>query len=196
MLFPQAVKIEVVKEFRQPMTKTDVRAFLGLVGYYRQFINNISLLAVPLSDLIKKDRPDQVAWTDECEISFQALKDSLCSDSILRPPCYDRPFCLQTDACGRGIGYHFTTLPLPHPTTSPPYHFTTLSLHHPTTSPPYHFTPYTSLSTTSPPTTSPHTTSSPTTSPSYHFTTLSIHHPINSPPYHFSSTDSEGRRPD
>ena len=93
---PQAVKIEAVKEFRQPVTKIDVRAFLGLVCYYHQFINYFSLLAVLLSDPTKKDRPDQVAWTDECATSFQALKDSLCSDAILRPPRYDRPFCLQT----------------------------------------------------------------------------------------------------
>ena len=86
------------------MTKTDIRAFLGLVGYYRQFINNFSLLAVPLSDLTKKDRPDQVAWTAVCATSFQVLKDNLCSDAILRPPRYDRPFCLQTVASGRGIG--------------------------------------------------------------------------------------------
>ena len=36
------------------------------------------------------------------------LKDSLCSDSILRPPCYDHPFCLQTDASSRGIGAGLT----------------------------------------------------------------------------------------
>ena len=90
------------------MTKTDVRVFLGLVGYYRQFINNFSLLAVRLSDLTKKDRPDRVAWTAECATSFQALKYNLCSDAILRPPCYDHPFCLQTDASGRGIGAELT----------------------------------------------------------------------------------------
>ena len=92
------------------MTKTDVRAFPGLVGYYCQFINNFSLLAVPLSDVTKKkeDRPDLVAWTDECTTSFQAPNDSLCSDAILRPPRYDRPFCLQTDASGRGIGVVLT----------------------------------------------------------------------------------------
>ena len=62
---PQAVKIAALKEFHQPMTKTDVRAFLGLVGYYRQFINKFQ---PPHSAAIgpnKKDRPDQMAWTAE-----------------------------------------------------------------------------------------------------------------------------------
>ena len=100
----QEVMIEAAIEFCQPMTKTDVRTLLGLVGYYCQFINIFSLLAVLLSNLTKKDQPDRVAWTDECETSFQALKDSLCSNAILQPPCYDHPFWLQTDASDRGIG--------------------------------------------------------------------------------------------
>ena len=93
-----------MKEFRQPITKTEVRTFLRLVCYYRQFINNFSLLAVQLSDLTKKDCPDQVAWTDECATSFQALKDGLCSGAILQPPYYNRLFCLQSDASSHGIG--------------------------------------------------------------------------------------------
>ena len=65
---------------------------------------SFSLLAVPLSELTKKDWPDQVAWTDECKTSFQALKDTLCSNEILRPLRYNRPFSLQTDASSCIIG--------------------------------------------------------------------------------------------
>lgn len=32
---PEIAKIEAVQRFKQPITKKDMRAFLGLVGYYR-----------------------------------------------------------------------------------------------------------------------------------------------------------------
>lgn len=44
------------------MTKKQVRAFLGLAGYYRCFIPNFSSTAVPLSDLTRKGQPEKVRW--------------------------------------------------------------------------------------------------------------------------------------
>ena len=36
--------------------------------------------------------------------AFQQLKDALCSSPVLKSPCFDRPFILQTDVSNRGIG--------------------------------------------------------------------------------------------
>ncbi len=36
---PMKAKVKAVKEFKQPKTKKDVQAFLGLCGYYRRFSN-------------------------------------------------------------------------------------------------------------------------------------------------------------
>ena len=60
-----------------PETKTAVRTFLGLTGYYRRFMPNFASVAAPLTDLTKKSMPNSVVWNDKCEDAFKVLKDTL-----------------------------------------------------------------------------------------------------------------------
>ena len=102
---PDPGKIEAVRQFSTPRTKKQVRAFLGLAGYYRRFIPNFSAMASPLTDLTKKTaNTSKLKWTAECTKAFQQLKDALCANPVLKSPCFDRTFILQTDASNRGIG--------------------------------------------------------------------------------------------
>ncbi|XP_076864257.1 uncharacterized protein LOC143516498 [Brachyhypopomus gauderio] len=101
---PQVSKIEAVKECPVPTTKKRVRSFLGLVGWYRRFIPNFSSRAAVLTDLVCKDKPQRVKWTEECEVAFQDLKACLCSEPILRSPDFSKAFLVQTDASGKGLG--------------------------------------------------------------------------------------------
>ena len=101
---PELSKVEAIQAFSQPATKKQVRAFLGITGYYRKFIPNYSALAAPLTDLIKKNKPTKVTWTSDCEPAFQALKTYLCTSPVLHSPNFTRPFILQTDASDRGVG--------------------------------------------------------------------------------------------
>ena len=103
-LRPEQSKVDAVRSMPAPQTKTQLRAFLGLSGYYRKFIQNYSTMALPLTDLTKKDRPNRLEWTSECDTAFNQLKDQLCSSPVLRSPDFDRGFVLQTDASGRGVG--------------------------------------------------------------------------------------------
>ncbi len=54
LIRPQEKKVEAVRSAPRPTTKTQVRAFLGLAGYYRCFIPDFSSLAAPLTDLTRK----------------------------------------------------------------------------------------------------------------------------------------------
>ena len=101
---PEQSKVEAVMSFPTPQTKKQVRAFLGVTGYYRKFIPNFATIAAPLTDLIRKNRPNQVVWTPACSKSFEELKKHLCSDPVLKSPDFKRPFILQTDASNRGVG--------------------------------------------------------------------------------------------
>lgn len=101
---PTESKVQAVKDFPRPKTKTDVRAFLGLSGYYRKFIPNYAEIAAPLSDLTRKAAPQVVSWTDQCSKAFVLLKDRLCSLPVLHSPDLSKPFVVQTDASERGIG--------------------------------------------------------------------------------------------
>ena len=97
-------KSQAVRKYPTPRTKKQVRAFLGLTGYYRKFIPSYADLATTLTDLTKKQAPNRTCWTPECEKAFVALKEVLCAQPILRSPDFDREFVLQTDASDRGVG--------------------------------------------------------------------------------------------
>ena len=80
-----------------PKVKKQVKSFLGLIGYYRDYIPNFSDLAVPLTDLTRKGGEKQ----DE---AFKKLKQILTQDPVLHMPDFGKPFIVQTDASDRGIG--------------------------------------------------------------------------------------------
>ncbi len=107
---PALDKIAAVESFATPKTKTDVRAFLGLTGYYRRFIPDYAVIALPLTDLTRKTAPNQVHWDSACEEAFTKLKALLCTSPVLQSPDFSRPFILQTDASNRGVGAVLTQI--------------------------------------------------------------------------------------
>lgn len=81
-----------IKNAERPVTKKQVRSFLGLVGWYRRFIPNFSERAFTITDLTKKDKPNKVNWTQDCERAFQDLKNSLCTEPVLKSPDFEKTF--------------------------------------------------------------------------------------------------------
>ncbi|KAL0148266.1 hypothetical protein M9458_056412, partial [Cirrhinus mrigala] len=104
LIQPQEKKVEAIRKASQPLTKTQVRAFLGLAGYYRCFIPNFSSLAAPLTDLTRKGQPEKIQWTSAAEKAFVQLKVALTSSPVLRAPDFSCPFLLQMDATDTGLG--------------------------------------------------------------------------------------------
>ena len=102
--WPDVAKIEKVKHAIPPTTKKELRSFLGLTGLYRSYIRDYSGIAIPLTDMTKKDRPEKLRWHDESRRSFQILKDSICEKPVLCMPDDEKQFVLRTDASDRGIG--------------------------------------------------------------------------------------------
>ena len=92
---PEHSKLEALKNFPIPRTKTAVRGFLGLAGYYRRFIPNFAETAAPLSDLTRKTATKEVKWNDECGKAFEKLKSLLCGEPVLKCPDFEKPFVLQ-----------------------------------------------------------------------------------------------------
>ncbi|KAK1551492.1 hypothetical protein QYE76_016849, partial [Lolium multiflorum] len=95
-------KIKTVAEWKAPTTQTEVRAFLGLAGYYRRFVEGFSSIARPMTQLLKKDK--RFEWTDKCEESFQQLKLRLTTAPILIMPDITKPFDVYCDASKIGLG--------------------------------------------------------------------------------------------
>ncbi|XP_069502504.1 uncharacterized protein [Ambystoma mexicanum] len=70
-------KVQAVQDWSTPKKQTQVRAFLGLTGYYRNFIADYGTIAATLTALTTTKKPKKVSWSEECEKAFQGLKDSL-----------------------------------------------------------------------------------------------------------------------
>ncbi|XP_031668019.1 uncharacterized protein LOC116359314 [Oncorhynchus kisutch] len=101
---PQVEKVESIRNSPQPRTKTQVKSFLGLAGWYRRFIPQFSTIAVPLTNLTSKGASNPVKWTEECEEAFMTLKKRLCSFPVLQTPDFKKRFLVQVDASAVGIG--------------------------------------------------------------------------------------------
>lgn len=97
-------KLGRIHEAPRPQTKRQVRAFLGLIGYYRRFVPSFAERAVPLTDLTKKGQPNLVRWEDAQERAFTQLRDMLTQAPILRLPNLNKRFIVQTDASDTGVG--------------------------------------------------------------------------------------------
>jgi hypothetical protein len=89
-------KIEAVSKWQSPKSVTEIRSFLGLAGYYRQFIENFSKTAKPMTELLKSNTP--YVWSDKCEASFQELKTRLTTTSVLTLPDASKDFVVYCDA--------------------------------------------------------------------------------------------------
>ena len=76
--------------------------FVGLVGYYRRFVEDFAGLAEPLVALTRKGAP--FVWTDRQQEAFEALKSCLISAPILGFPTEDGRFLLDMDASLFAVG--------------------------------------------------------------------------------------------
>ena len=101
---PLEAKIKAIQDYTRPRTKKGLRAFLGLGGYYRKFVQDFSTIAYPLTQMTKNKEPEKLKWTAEAEQAFEQLKLALTSGTVLRAPDWCLPFYLQTDASQVGIG--------------------------------------------------------------------------------------------
>ncbi|GBM92433.1 Retrovirus-related Pol polyprotein from transposon 297 [Araneus ventricosus] len=95
-------KSKAVVDWPRPETVYDLRSFLGLCTYYRHFVRNFSTIARPLHKLT--EARSNFNWTEECEKSFNSLKQALITSPVLIYPRTDKEFILDTDASNERIG--------------------------------------------------------------------------------------------
>lgn len=78
-----------------------MRGFLGLTGYYRNFIQHYGNLAEPLTALLKKNAFHRSQTTTN---AFDNLKKAVTETPVLILPDFSSIFEVECDASGTGIG--------------------------------------------------------------------------------------------
>jgi hypothetical protein len=95
-------KVKEVLDWKSLTFVSEVWSFLGLVGYYWQFIPNFSKIMKPSTELLKKG--NKYVWSDACDEAFKNLKKLLTTSPMLAQPDTDKPFDVYCDASGTGLG--------------------------------------------------------------------------------------------
>jgi hypothetical protein len=57
-------KVKDILNWKPPTNVEEIRSFLGLVGYYRRFIEGFSKLAKPMIALLEKNA--KFVWSEKC----------------------------------------------------------------------------------------------------------------------------------
>ena len=89
-------KTKIIESYPIPTSVKELRAFLGLCGFYRKFVNNFAKLSQPLTFLTRKDV--KFTWGPQLQEAFLTLKRALITPPVLRYPDFSKQFIVNTDA--------------------------------------------------------------------------------------------------
>ena len=107
-VLPSKKNLESITQCPPPDTYTKVKSFVGLVGHYRHFIKGFAKIVAPLYDLTsgenKDKKSERVDLPTEALEAFECLKAACLQAPILAFPDFDKPFLLETDTSGKGLG--------------------------------------------------------------------------------------------
>ena len=89
-------KVKGVLEWLTPKCVKDIQKFLGLVNYYRQFIEGFASIARLLHDMVKKDK--KWDWMKRQEKAFRELKEWFTKEPVLAALDLDKKLRVEVDA--------------------------------------------------------------------------------------------------
>lgn len=94
-------KIKAILDWPPPTNLTQLKRLFELCGFYRRFIKCFSQLAAPLTDLTKKGA---FVWSKTTQQFFDHFKQLMSTCLVLAIPYFFKPFELECDASGEGVG--------------------------------------------------------------------------------------------
>jgi hypothetical protein len=95
-------KVRDVLNWEPPTTMSEIRSFLGLMGYYRRFIEGFSKIVKPLTSLLEKDK--KFIWSEACLNSFDELRKRLTTIPVFVMPEIHKSFDIYCDASKQDLG--------------------------------------------------------------------------------------------
>ncbi len=100
---PEA-RVAAIRDHPTPRTRKQLRAFLGLIGYYRRFIEGFHKWSALLTPHTSSSLSGKVEWTSRMLEAFSELKCALSSSVCLVVPCVSDVFVVECDASSNGVG--------------------------------------------------------------------------------------------
>jgi hypothetical protein len=94
--------VDLISNLPPPRTVKEIHSVLSHTRFYRQFIQDFSKIAKPLCNLLAKET--LFIFDEECMKAFGALKKTLTSTPIIRPPNWGVPFEIMCDASNYAVG--------------------------------------------------------------------------------------------
>lgn len=95
-------KIKAIENMEEPKNKKDLERFLGMMTYVQKFVPNMSQLAVPLRELLKKDC--NWYWGETQTKAYNVLKCALTSEPLLQYFDPNKKCTISVDASKDGLG--------------------------------------------------------------------------------------------
>ena len=96
-------KVEAILKWPAPRNLQELKIFLGMSGFYRQYVRDYSKIYVLMTDQLRK-KSKEISWGEAQQRSFEKLKVALAVAPILDIVDPNKPFVLETNASGKVIG--------------------------------------------------------------------------------------------
>ncbi|KAG8486695.1 hypothetical protein CXB51_020171 [Gossypium anomalum] len=95
-------KVKAIQELPPPRTQKEARGFLGRLNYIARFISQLTEKCDPIFRLLKKHNPG--VWDEECQKTFDKVKQYLSNAPVLTPPSPDKPLILYLTVFENSMG--------------------------------------------------------------------------------------------
>jgi hypothetical protein len=97
-------KVTQITNAKAPSSVTEVRQFLGMCSYLRQFVNKFSDVVRPIQKLVTVKRWTATTWTPKAQHAFEEIKQIFTSTPVLVHPEENGQYRLSTDASDEALG--------------------------------------------------------------------------------------------
>ena len=100
---PLPSRIEVIRNFPTPDSRSSLQRFLGMINFYHRFLPTIASQLAPLH-AASSGRGKELTWTTECQKAFENAKAALAHATLLHHPKANAPTSITVDASDLAIG--------------------------------------------------------------------------------------------
>ena len=100
-VFADPQKVQVIVDRPEPKNIHEIQSFHGLTSFYHRFIKGFSTIMSPITDCMKQGG---FIWTKAATKAFNEVKQKMTEAPVMCLPNFTKPFEVEYNALGIGIG--------------------------------------------------------------------------------------------